>query len=397
MTTPKIVMPELAVGQAGKEITHNEALAILDQLVQARVVDKDLATPPGSPANGAAYIVASSPTGAWVGHTNHIAYWLTAVGVWQFLIPAAGWRVWVTDESKYYEFSGSAWAQSAAFTGGTLTSAINEAPIVTIASAATVNIGAAAANTISISGTTTITAFDTIASGALRRLHFQGALTLTHNGTSLILPTAANITTAAGDMAEFVSLGSGNWRCIGYERSDGTTPALGPTSDPTFDTLTLTSGQIVFPATQVPSANANTLDDYEEGTWTPALTFVTPGDLSVTYAFQTGLYTKIGRQITASFIVETSSFTHSTASGQLRLTGLPFVSNASAAFSGSGEVGYTGITKAGYTSHIASVLQNSTSMQLISSGSAQPFSNVEATDMPSGGLPRFDCTAVYIQ
>lgn len=112
------------------------------------------------------------------------------------------------------------------FTGGTLTSALNEAPIVTLASAATVDIGAAAANTISISGTTTITSLGTIANGAKRRLVFQGALTLTHNATSLILPGGANITAAAGDTAEFVSLGSGNWRCVDYTRADGTALAL---------------------------------------------------------------------------------------------------------------------------------------------------------------------------
>jgi hypothetical protein len=107
------------------------------------------------------------------------------------------------------------------FTGGTLTTALNEAPITTEASGSTVNIGAEDVNTITISGTTTITAFDTIASGAVRRLVFSGILTLTHNGTSLILPTAANITTAAGDVATFVSLGSGNWRCVHYERASG--------------------------------------------------------------------------------------------------------------------------------------------------------------------------------
>jgi hypothetical protein len=89
---------------------------------------------------------------------------------------------------------------------------------VTIASAATVNIGAAAGNTISVTGTTTITAFDTIAAGAKRMIIFAGALTLTHNATSLILPGAADIVTAAGDVANFISLGSGNWRCVGYER-----------------------------------------------------------------------------------------------------------------------------------------------------------------------------------
>ena len=106
--------------------------------------------------------------------------------------------------------------------GDTMTGAFNEATTVTLASASTVDIGAAAANTINISGTTTITSFGTIAAGAIRRLHFEGALTLTHNGTSLILPGSSNITTAAGDVAELVSLGSGNWRCFSYNRATGT-------------------------------------------------------------------------------------------------------------------------------------------------------------------------------
>lgn len=121
---------------------------------------------------------------------------------------------------NYERASGQALSGSS-FTGGTLTSALNEAPIATLASAGTLNIGAAAANTISVTGTTSVTAFDTIAAGAVRRLAFTGILTLTYNAVSLILPSAANITTAAGDLAEFVSLGSGNWRCVNYERASG--------------------------------------------------------------------------------------------------------------------------------------------------------------------------------
>ena len=100
------------------------------------------------------------------------------------------------------------------------TGAINETSA-TLASASTVNIGAAAANAISITGTTTITAFDTIQAGTVRTLTFAGALTLTYNATSLILPTAANISTAAGDVMVIQSLGSGNWKCIGYTRANG--------------------------------------------------------------------------------------------------------------------------------------------------------------------------------
>ena len=102
-----------------------------------------------------------------------------------------------------------------------MTGSINEASA-TLASAATVNIGAAAANYLIITGTTTITAFDTVQAGTRRKLKFSGALTLTHNAAKLILPGAANITTAAGDYAEFESEGSGNWRCTSYMPASGT-------------------------------------------------------------------------------------------------------------------------------------------------------------------------------
>lgn len=114
-------------------------------------------------------------------------------------------------------------AQGAAGTlSGTASGAINWNGTVTIASASTVNIGAAVSNDLIISGTTTITAFDTIAAGAMRKVKFTGALTLTHNATSLILPGSANITTANGDTAQFTSLGSGNWKCDFYQKADGT-------------------------------------------------------------------------------------------------------------------------------------------------------------------------------
>lgn len=90
-----------------------------------------------------------------------------------------------------------------------------------LASGATVNIGAASGDRVRITGTTTITAFDTAVAGTRRHLTFAAALTLTHNGTSLILPTGANITTVAGDVATFESLGSGNWRCTAYLRAGG--------------------------------------------------------------------------------------------------------------------------------------------------------------------------------
>lgn len=87
---------------------------------------------------------------------------------------------------------------------------------VNVASGATTNIGAASSPNVNITGTTTITAFDSFATAAKRLVKFTGVLTLTHNATSLILPGGSNITTAPGDFALFVSQGSGNWECVFY-------------------------------------------------------------------------------------------------------------------------------------------------------------------------------------
>lgn len=103
-----------------------------------------------------------------------------------------------------------------AFVGGTLTGSLNEAPPVTTASAASIDIGAAASNTVLVSGTASITSLGTIAAGAIRYLRATGAFTLTHNATSLILQ-GANITAAVGDVFRFESLGSGNWRMTGFQ------------------------------------------------------------------------------------------------------------------------------------------------------------------------------------
>ena len=103
-----------------------------------------------------------------------------------------------------------------ATTGGNLTGALNEAPMVTLPSASIVNIGAASSNNITITGTTTITGFDSITAGATRILTFTGAVLLTYNATSMILTSGANMLTAVNDTAEFISLGSGNWKCLRY-------------------------------------------------------------------------------------------------------------------------------------------------------------------------------------
>lgn len=95
---------------------------------------------------------------------------------------------------------------------------------VTIASAATTDLGASDETIQTISGTTTITAFGTVSSGIWKLVTFSGTLTLTHNATSLILLGGANRTTVAGDCGLYVSLGSGNWKEYFYSPIGGSQP-----------------------------------------------------------------------------------------------------------------------------------------------------------------------------
>lgn len=80
-------------------------------------------------------------------------------------------------------------------------------------------------------------------------------------------------------------------------------------------------GQIKFPASQNASANANTLDDYEEGTFTPAAAFG-GGTTGITYGTQSGAYTKIGNQLGLRIRLTLTSNGSST--GNFTITDLPF-------------------------------------------------------------------------
>jgi len=112
-------------------------------------------------------------------------------------------------------------------------------------------------------------------------------------------------------------------------------------------TATASGVGITFPATQSASTNANTLDDYEEGTWTPAITGIT----SVTYTQQYGNYVKIGKQVTAYVRLLISGGTGSGA--QVSITGLPFTSASSAnGGNGGGAVTYKQLTASAIYPHI---------------------------------------------
>lgn len=182
--------------------------------------------------------------------------------------------------------------------------AFNEAQGANIASASTTDIGAATGNYVNVTGTTTITALGTVQAGTRRIVNFNGALTLTYNATSLILPTSANITTAAGDTATFVSMGSGNWVCTSYQKKDGTAlvaPASGGsywTAVPGSPTRT---GNTTFTVTDTSNANLydKLLSRQTVIKWTESGTVRKAMVVSATYATNTVTVTIIGDTLTS--------------------------------------------------------------------------------------------------
>lgn len=126
--------------------------------------------------------------------------------------------------------------------------------------------------------------------------------------------------------------------------------------------LNVVGGQVTFPATQNPSSNVNTLDDYEEGSWTPVLN---DGSNNATmHALNSGTYTKIGRLVFVTARVQTSSL--GSVSGNLYISGLPFtVGNVNANYGGGCTVGYGGglAITAGY-SVSAIPVSNTTTLRL---------------------------------
>lgn len=108
----RLRLPYLSAAQAQKHVTHNEALTLLDTLVQLAVLDKDLTEPPADPEEGDCYLVAAPATGDWIGWDKRIARFID--GTWRSYLPGtgggAGWLAWVMDEDAMYRFDGTDWA-----------------------------------------------------------------------------------------------------------------------------------------------------------------------------------------------------------------------------------------------------------------------------------------------
>lgn len=135
----------------------------------------------------------------------------------------------------------------------------------------------------------------------------NGDVSITHSGL-------VSSITAAGSIS--LALGTNNAERARFNTTGALVFAGGDTSANGIG--------ITFPATQSASSNANTLDDYEEGTWTPSVAGYISSP-TVTYTTQTGTYTKIGRQVTVTFNIGVN--TSSGGSGAILISSLPFTAS----------------------------------------------------------------------
>jgi hypothetical protein len=252
-TTPILGATDLVSAQALPETTVNETVRRIEQGAGAFSVKNQTNTPPGSPADGDSYIVTATATGAWTGWELSVAYYQTGTG-WLRITPREGMLAWDQTSNDLHYYSGAAWIDYGSGAGlvaattteqlvGTSAGVASTPDSVAalweqgadVASAGTISLGEG--GYFNVTGTTAITDVDFATDKAGRKawVKFAGILTFT-NGANLILPTGANITTAAGDTACLVSEGSDVVRCVSYQRADGT--ALAGSGGGTFDSLT---------------------------------------------------------------------------------------------------------------------------------------------------------------
>ena len=142
--------------------------------------------------------------------------------------------------------------------------------------------------------------------------------------STAVLKDGTQTATASVPFAQGIGVGTANAFAVSATGTiTGTSTSTQVVSGP-LNIAGASAGQIVFPATQNASANANTLDDYEEGTWTPVLS--SAAGTITTVGTVIGKYTKIGNAVTIT--TNCTITTNGTGSGSLTITGLPFASAA---------------------------------------------------------------------
>lgn len=106
VNTPKFGVLQHTEGGSSGEIVANDAQNVFDTFTSLNIKDRDLTSPPGSPAEGDAYIVGGTGSGAWLGQDNDVAYYFNG---WLFLTPFEGLRAYIADEDVTLVHNGTDW------------------------------------------------------------------------------------------------------------------------------------------------------------------------------------------------------------------------------------------------------------------------------------------------
>lgn len=202
--------------------------------------------------------------------------------------------------------------------------------------------------------------FATGPNGETSLVNNAGTISFFGHGTYIGSDYNFKYTTTGGVTPAMIKMSGGQisfWTCTSTGTAGNTVTFLNPlmidSAGGSAGSVSLLSGQLKFPATQIASADANTLDDYEEGTWTPT---VTAGSGSITTYTSSGKYTKIGNVVHATLDITVSN--KGTAGGAMVAT-LPFSSNASTGAGAAGcEVAVAGFCLASWVPPSTGSVQN---------------------------------------
>jgi hypothetical protein len=110
--TPKLAMPFIMPSQAQKHVTHNEAIELLDMIVQLTLESASATVPSLAPVEGQAWALGAAPTNDWTGQGGKIASWRG--GGWLYVSPQDGWMAWCKDDTTLKVYTGGGWQVLAA-------------------------------------------------------------------------------------------------------------------------------------------------------------------------------------------------------------------------------------------------------------------------------------------
>ena len=143
--------------------------------------------------------------------------------------------------------------------------------------------------------------------------------------------------------------------------------------------ISVTTGGILFPATQSASSNVNTLDDYEEGVFTPVVTFG-GASVGITYTVQGGVYQKIGNR--AFFSLQITLTDNGSSAGAMLITALPFTAANDSANNSACAIVADALAASVTTQIMASVAKNTTTIELFrfAAGALTQLTDVDTTN-----------------